>query len=442
MPLKETIPLNREAPDSEICWDLLERVASSTLLKRAVRLRELLLYVGRRSLKEHRDKIHENEIGSAVFDRPADYDTSVDPIVRVNATELRKRIEAYFDSEGLHEALIMAIPRGSYIPVFHYRASIPENAAEIGSKLHSIGVEPDRVIAATGATTVPPVSMRIALAVCAALILALAAGCLYFWSQYRSLHQPLFAWQSNPSVAELWSRYLNANPNTDIVISDPAIGLTETLSQKTFPLNDYLSRSYMSQLQSANMSPDMHAAVNRILAWNLTNPNESALARRLLALDPLGRRMHLYTARSYVPDLINRDNVILIGARKSNPWAELFDSRMSFITEFDSPKVLNRAPIKGEQATYIPTHSDGYCIIAYMPNPNHSGAVMLIEGTNAEATEAAGDFLLSEDQLSSFKKLLHVRDLPYFQALLKVSALRDTPYSASIEAYRTDSPSH
>ena len=442
MPLIETIPLNREAPDSETCWDLLERVASSILLKRAVRLRDLLLYVGRRSLKEHRDKIHENEIGSAVFDRPTEYDTSVDPIVRVNVTELRKRIEAYFNSEGLHEALIMEIPRGSYIPVFHYRASTPENAAEIASSLHSVAVEPGQAAAETGAAPFSPGSMRIALAVCAVMILALAAGCLYFWSQYRALHQPLFAWQSEPAVAELWSRYLNANPNTDIVISDTGIGLTEALSQKTFPLNDYLSRSYISQLQSADMSQDMHAAVNRILSWNLANPDEFTLARRLLAIDPLGRSMHLYNARNYMPDLIKRDNVILIGARKSNPWDELFDNRMNFITEFDSPMVLNRAPIKGEQATYLPTHSDGYCIIAYMPNSDHSGSVLLIEGTNAEATEAAGDFLLSEDQLSNFKKMLRVRDLPYFQVLLKVSAVRGTPFSASIEAYRTDPPSH
>ncbi|HEX5316957.1 MAG TPA: hypothetical protein VFX22_09940, partial [Candidatus Kapabacteria bacterium] len=209
-------------------------------MKRAVRLRDLLLYVGRRSIKEHRDKIHENEIGSAVFDRPADYDTSVDPIVRVNVTELRKRIETYFDSEGSNETLVMEIPRGSYIPVFHHRASIPGNAAEVGISLHSVGDELGRPAAETGTVSVLPVLIRVALVTCAVLIASLAAGCLFFWSQYRSLHQTLFGWQSNPTVAELWSRYLNANSSTDIVISDPAIGLTEALSQKAFPLNDYL----------------------------------------------------------------------------------------------------------------------------------------------------------------------------------------------------------
>jgi hypothetical protein len=80
--------------------------------------------------------------------------------------------------------------------------------------------------------------------------------------------------------------------------------------------------------------------------------------------------------------------------------------------------------------------------VAFLPNPEHNGIVLLIEGTNAEATEAAGDFLLSEDQLSSFKKALHVSTFPYFEALLKVSSVRGTPLTATVEAYRTYSNLH
>lgn len=98
-----TEPVPKQAPDPEVCWALLERVAASGQLRRAARLRELLLYIGRRTLKDNCSRIHESEIGSAVFERPADYDTSVDTIVRVNVTELRKRVEAYFESESFHE---------------------------------------------------------------------------------------------------------------------------------------------------------------------------------------------------------------------------------------------------------------------------------------------------------------------------------------------------
>jgi hypothetical protein len=63
--------------------------------------------------------------------------------------------------------------------------------------------------------------------------------------------------------------------------------------------------------------------------------------------------------------------------------------------------------------------------------------VLLIEGTGAEATEAAGDFLLSDDQLSAFKKLLRADKFPYFDVLLKVSSVPGTPLTATVEAYRS-----
>ena len=170
-----------------------------------------------------------------------------------------------------------------------------------------------------------------------------------------------------------WSDFLKTTPATDIVTSDPSIGLVEALSHKTFSLSDYLNHSYVSQLQNADMSPDMHASVNRVLAWNLASPDEFVLANRLLALDPLRKKLHLYNARTYAPDLVRQDNLVLIGARKSNPWDELYDGRMNFITQFESPRIINRAPRANEQATYDEDGPIDYCVIAYMPKQDQSG---------------------------------------------------------------------
>ena len=61
---------------------------------------------------------------------------------------------------------------------------------------------------------------------------------------------------------------------------------------------------------------------------------------------------------------------------------------------------------------------------------------MLVEGTSSEATEAGGEFLLSEDQLFNFQRTLHTANLPYFEVLLKTSQVRNTPITATIVAYR------
>ena len=127
-----------ESMTVEACWRVLERVAACSTLKRAARLRAFLLYAGAQSLKEGRAELHEQEIGETVFGRESNYDTSQDNIVRVSASELRKRIEAYFAGEGLDEPLIFEIPRGSYVPQFRLRspAALPvsEPRAVVGER--------------------------------------------------------------------------------------------------------------------------------------------------------------------------------------------------------------------------------------------------------------------------------------------------------------------
>ncbi len=432
----------RDLPDTGTCWALLERIATSTNLKRAARLQELLFYLGKCSLKDGLDTVHEQRIGVDVFGRSSDYDTSDDNIVRTNVSELRKRVEAYFEGEGGNETLIVEIPRGSYLPVFKYRPAKPQIAIETATAKVLEPVPANVVSISKPADAVPVVpstflQSRWVMILAFAIIVALATTCAFYRYQYRSLYRSMYPWQSQPEVAELWSNILSARPDTDIVIADASFGLLRDLSKRAFPFNDYLSRSYVSQLQDQDLSPDMHIAMGRIIAWDIVNPDEVIVAQRIQALDPLDKSIHLYNARNYTPDLLKRDNVILIGGGESNPWVELFEDRMNFTAAYDGgPHILNRAPAAGEQPVYNETDSVHYCVVAYLPNSDHNGIVMLMEGTGAEATEAGGDFLLSEDQLSNFKKTLHVTTLPYFEVLLRVSSVRGTPLTASIEAYR------
>jgi hypothetical protein len=122
---------------------------------------------------------------------------------------------------------------------------------------------------------------------------------------------------------------------------------------------------------------------------------------------------------------------------------------MNFSAEYDSNRsvdfIRNRAPSAGEQETYAPPPSPstgGYCIVAYLPNPQQAGKVIILAGTDSAATEGAGDFITSEDQLSRFQKMLHVTTLPYFEVVLKTTNLNGTPIDAKIVAYRTYPASH
>jgi hypothetical protein len=100
---------------------LLDRLAASAPFAKAPRLRELLLYLGESALQKPAMPLTEQQVGVAVFNRSPGYDTAADTIVRVQASEIRKRLKYYFAAEGLPEPIIMELPRGSYLPLFYYR---------------------------------------------------------------------------------------------------------------------------------------------------------------------------------------------------------------------------------------------------------------------------------------------------------------------------------
>lgn len=86
------------------------------------------------SLSGHLDELKERTLGYSVFDRSPDYDTGADPIVRITAGEVRKRLAQYYQEPG-HEHLVhVSLPVGTYIPEFNF-LSDGENPEETDGHL-------------------------------------------------------------------------------------------------------------------------------------------------------------------------------------------------------------------------------------------------------------------------------------------------------------------
>jgi hypothetical protein len=418
---------------------LIERVAASEHFIRAARLREFLLYVGKQSLKDGSPEIHEQEIGARVFGRPETYDTSQDNIVRVNATELRKRIELYFATDGAHEPLIIEIPRGGYKPIFHRR--IP-------------GVEDHREAALEGllpATSTHRDSLTLARRrlrlnahfLWATVCLLLAIACAVLLEQNRAMQKTIHPWEDKPALASFWGDFLRNNQQTDIVLPDDSASLIENITHHPITLGDYLSRGFLQQIQSSDFSADRKADLNEVFNHNLITFGGVLAAQRIIALDPFSLSLHLTASRFYEADSLKRDNAILIGGKKANPWVFLFDDQLNFNLDTAGAGmfVVNTHPQSGEQAVYTESSTQkgpiGYSVVAYLPNPSRTGNTIIVAGTDSDASSAAAEFLTSEEQLQKFRNIIHSDRFPYFEVLLKTSELRGTSFNAEIVAYRT-----
>jgi tetratricopeptide (TPR) repeat protein len=105
----------------EAIESVLERALGSTAFCRARRLRRFLEHVVKEELAGRGEQLKEYAIGIEVFERGSDFDPRNDTIVRVEAIKLRQHLEAFFRSEGATEPVRIAIPKGSYRPVFELR---------------------------------------------------------------------------------------------------------------------------------------------------------------------------------------------------------------------------------------------------------------------------------------------------------------------------------
>jgi len=393
-------------------------------------MRDFLAYVCDRARNEPQADIREQDIGCAVFSRPADYDTNQDNIVRVNASLLRRKLETYFALEGATEPLILELPKGQYRPVFHARsepAALPETL-----------VPPVRTpVRRTGLWLLACLSGVLAL-LCVGLSAALLAR------RTGTVGEP----SSTPAASPLWSRLLQKGQATDIVLSDSTLGLMEDLTGKPMPLSEYIHPDIWRRAASLDPRPEVQRAARLAARRRHTDMTSVNVARRILAISGTDQsRVSLCFARDFSLQQMKSDNAILLGSKRTNPWVEVLEDRMQFRFGFDASTrqayFANPHPLAGELPTYANGPATSYCQITFLPNLGGAGNILVISGTDVAGTEAGGEFLTSDAGLTSLRKRLpfdRAGRVPYFEALLKSTRIGNTTPGCEIAAVRSAKP--
>ncbi len=192
---------------TETVEEQLGRVRSSPLFSHSRRYPQFLDYVVRKTLDGQSDELKERIVGVEVFGRASDYDLNADPVVRVTAGEVRKRLaQYYYDSDHRHEVRIELRP-GSYIPEFklpseqfqkpNTYAITMTDLAEVKRLMPDLAevatVQPDAAIGMSGSesdastrkwkvlSAVLLVALVVTFAVAARPLFARASSTEYFW---------------------------------------------------------------------------------------------------------------------------------------------------------------------------------------------------------------------------------------------------------------------
>ena len=203
----ETPPGEPAANDFREEREELERVLSYPEINRSANLVRFLTYICNKYFDGQTQDIREYTIAVEVLGRKeANFDSHVDPIVRVTARSLRKKLQEYYNNEGKFHPIQIMLPLGHYVPEFvRQPAESAAHGASLGGSPTDIGLaEGSELDASSGAVVRPagaqehtgPLSRlaqlirahRLAALNIAALLLIVPAIFLagYFWGRQTS----------------------------------------------------------------------------------------------------------------------------------------------------------------------------------------------------------------------------------------------------------------
>ncbi len=416
---------------------LVERVVGSELFRKSPRLRDLLLYVADCTLHDRLADVREQVIATRVFGRASDFDGGQDSIVRAEARNLRRRLEAYFAQEGKDEPITISMPKGAYLLIFERRqtgVSTPKlaNRAEVDF-VDSGAVNPPVTI------SLPHSRLRnlcIFLSLFTVFALAFA---LHWRSVAAGLRESLHI--QTPLLP--FSALFGGGRNCLIVTSDTGFLQISSLAHQQITLDDYIARTYPN-LATTN-PPDL------IRNWNIyefTDGREMAIAGQIMRTYPqFAQHIDMRSGREVRLDEFKSHSVILIGSTISNPWGQMYEGDLNFKTDLASDGrivFVNKSP-KANEPVRFPTPDDischrTYARVAFLPATASAGPVLSIAGTTAQATQAAGEFVLDSNGLARVLHTLGVNangQPQFFEVLLRMNNFVAGAMSPELAVWRT-----
>lgn len=373
--------------EADLVLEELDRILESRFFKRAGRSRQFLDYVVRHKLEGHAGQLKERTIGSEVFQRAPGYATGEDPVVRVQAGEVRRRLEQYYQSLPSPPAVRIDLHPGSYSPDIHWTSG------------ESQPVEKD-----TRPSSVRPRRLQIplvpAILVGLFLVLAVAAGLIYtrsrvsenlptaqekFWAPVFATQQPVLICLAKPIVYRpsfsLYQRYAKTHHGsfqTEVERSNQVLPLK--------PNEKVLWRDIVPYPDYGVAAGDVYAAVRvSSLLGQMRKPSQVRIGANY----------------SFV-DLSNSPSV-LVGAF-NNKWTMqiMHGLRFSFVEDNGSYTIREEIPggrVWHTNLRQSQQEGEDYAIVARLLDSTTGQFTIVAAGLTGGGTQTAGEFISNSDFL-------------------------------------------
>ncbi len=431
-----------------------EEIIRGPAFRGSRRSAQFLQYIVEHAISHRNEALREREIGIELFDRRPHYDTNDDAIVRVTASDVRKRLSQHYSLGKVSDFRIDLHP-GGYVPEIHLlhpisrdvrpllsgskeqapppaNPSVPKKGSNVEVILPAIKEVPMAELPSKPVSTTRPIPLKGVLSFGAiAFIAAFVCGLL--------VRRP----QPPPPSKFLWPPLLSGLRPLQIVTSDPNIAEIAGLTKHPISVSDYANRQYGCEV----LTTDLRFICEKILRGDkAAGVDVMAVAQIGAFVQRYSGEFEIHTARTLqMSDLRSDGNYLLLGSPRSDPWAALFSDQMDFHIAFDplsnQDVVIDTDPRSGELPVYKPTAKglgtgQSYAIIGFVQNLSRGGGVLLLEGADAEGTLAAADLVANESSLYQLRRRCNLSDSAnkHFSALIRVGTMAEAPTRSEVIA--------
>jgi hypothetical protein len=420
---------------------------------------ELLRHIVERALAGDLESLKERLLGMEIFHRRSDYDTSTDAIVRVTASDVRRRL-ANFYSEHSGQSMRISLPLGSYVPDF-IPLALREPPAETATHEYRDDGASNLTgpVQIAGESTIPRVETRgprsfrislpLALALCIGIALALGTG---WW--LRGVFHGRGLSQDDRNYA-FYDDLLGpigekSNNETEIVLTNPHVLLYLGLDSAGPALGD--------KPKDVPVPPAMAAVLNQTANDNQANfpfhhffvdmTNYTGFGEATAAfgvsrlLQATGRSAKLTAARFLNWDAARQKQLVILGAPHESAFVQNTLSDANFTIGYNS--IDNAHPLPGEQANYSKSHHDGalkdYGLIWMTKSPSGT-RILVLAGLSSAGTAGVGEFFSDPERMRPIYEQLRAKSKTgtfpeSWQVLLRIEAREDVPITVNPVAMR------
>jgi hypothetical protein len=382
------LPQTGDGDQREVVLAELERVLQGKHFRNSGRAKQFLQFIVEKKLDGHSDDLKERTLGTEVFDRPPDYSTGDDPVVRVQAGLVRRRLEQHYQELHEESPVRIELPLGSYVPGFKLFAPSSEETVPTEVLTHELPAPRGLFL---------DLKLLIGLTVAVVLIVSTVVAMVkthrtslqksaleQFWAPALAAQQPVLLCLANGVTyrpqSVLYERYARLHPG--------AFATQTERANRPLPL-DPGEKITWGDLMS-------------VPEWGITHGDLSTAVKLASFFGRMGKPVELRVEAEYSYRDLRAFPAVLVGAF-NNEWTMnlVSDLRFRFVEE-DGKILIRDRTSAGSFWPHIPipplsrnvdVEQQDYAIVSRLKDSKTGQFTIIVGGLTSRGTEAAAEFI-------------------------------------------------